>query len=193
MGESLLLPVPPRAWTLDDLTPLPADGSRYELIDGSLLVSPPPSPLHQVVATALQLLLHEAAPGHLLVLAGGAGIHVALPAEQTQFLVPDVLVVRRDAVAGALQAFAPADVVLVVEVISPSTVTRDQVAKRSLCACLGLAGYWLVDPNPPASVSALSLHADHYEERASAAGDEELMVEQPFPVRLRPAALPSAF
>src|SRR5664280_2972289 len=38
------------AWTLDDLAQLPDDGRRYEIIDGSLLVSPPPSNYHQGLA-----------------------------------------------------------------------------------------------------------------------------------------------
>ena len=41
-------------WTLADLDGLPDDGRRYEIIDGSLLVSPPPSNDHQLLAeTAL--------------------------------------------------------------------------------------------------------------------------------------------
>jgi hypothetical protein len=32
--------VPRAEWTLDDLVGLPEDGSRHEIIEGSLLVSP---------------------------------------------------------------------------------------------------------------------------------------------------------
>lgn len=41
------------AWTLDDLAQLPDDGRRYEIIDGRLLVSPPPSNYHQGLAFEL--------------------------------------------------------------------------------------------------------------------------------------------
>ena len=47
--------------TLDDLQALPEDGRRYELVDGSLHVSPPPAFGHQVVVTRLQYLLRDAA------------------------------------------------------------------------------------------------------------------------------------
>lgn len=33
-------------WTVDDLAHLPEDGNRYELLNGELIVSPAPVPLH---------------------------------------------------------------------------------------------------------------------------------------------------
>lgn len=56
-----LLPGPTGAWTVADLMRLPDDGSRQEIIDGSLLVTPPPSIGHQHVAMRLVGLLNEAA------------------------------------------------------------------------------------------------------------------------------------
>jgi len=43
------MPVTPRAgdWTVDDLDRRPEDGLRYELVDGVLLVTPAPEPVHQ--------------------------------------------------------------------------------------------------------------------------------------------------
>jgi Uma2 family endonuclease len=44
------MPVMPREaseWTVDDLDLLPDDGLRYELLDGTLLVSPVPTRRHQ--------------------------------------------------------------------------------------------------------------------------------------------------
>jgi hypothetical protein len=47
-------PIYPQAdpWTFDDLDRLP-DGPHYEIIDGSLIVSAPPTPLHQLAAVRL--------------------------------------------------------------------------------------------------------------------------------------------
>jgi Uma2 family endonuclease len=56
----------PGSWRFDQLDGLPDDGRRYEVVDGLLVVSPPPSPWHQVVATGLLLQLTEQAA------AGGA-------------------------------------------------------------------------------------------------------------------------
>ena len=63
--------VPPahRPLTEEDLARLPDDGLRYELIDGELLVSPAPAPLHQRVSMNLSLLLSRACPPGYEVLA----------------------------------------------------------------------------------------------------------------------------
>lgn len=37
----------PRRWTVPDLERLPNDGNRYEIIDGTLYVTPAPSLTHQ--------------------------------------------------------------------------------------------------------------------------------------------------
>ena len=59
------------AWTLDDLAQLPDDGRRYEIIDGSLLVSPPPSNYHQGLAFELATLLRRHHPPGYRVLSPG--------------------------------------------------------------------------------------------------------------------------
>ncbi|MBC8087299.1 MAG: Uma2 family endonuclease, partial [Phycisphaerae bacterium] len=45
------------AWTLADLYRLPDYGNKYEVIDWELFVTPAPSPVHEVLATALHELL----------------------------------------------------------------------------------------------------------------------------------------
>ena len=51
----------PAPWTAEDLYALPEDGMRHELLDGTLLVSPPPSVPHQFAARRLVAALVEAA------------------------------------------------------------------------------------------------------------------------------------
>jgi Uma2 family endonuclease len=52
-------------WTVDDLRNLPDDGLRYELVDGTLLVSAAPSKLHQRALGNLHVLLRAGCPAHL--------------------------------------------------------------------------------------------------------------------------------
>jgi hypothetical protein len=42
-----------RPFTVEELDRMPDDGHRYELLDGSLVVSPRPGMLHQAVADLL--------------------------------------------------------------------------------------------------------------------------------------------
>jgi hypothetical protein len=51
-----------RAFTVDDLDRTPDDGRRYELVDGTLIVSPAPAVAHQVVLHKLQVQLEAAWP-----------------------------------------------------------------------------------------------------------------------------------
>src|SRR4051812_12449020 len=46
-------------WTVDMLEALPEDGSRYEIIDGALYVTPSPDLAHQSVITRLIVLVHQ--------------------------------------------------------------------------------------------------------------------------------------
>ena len=184
--------VPHGPWTLDDLLSLPEDGARYELVDGSLHVSPPLSFGHGLLAASVFRLLDTAAPLELLVLPGGPGIHVRLPGRETQFLVPDVLVVRADVADRDVYALDPTDVVLAVEVVSPSSITSDRVTKRELYALLGIPHYWIVDPQAGGLVvRLLRLRDSSYVEEAVVSRGEEHEVRDPFPLLLRPLDLRS--
>jgi len=49
-------------WTLADVFELPDSINRYEVIDGSLIVTPPPSGRHQYVGSELLFQLRLACP-----------------------------------------------------------------------------------------------------------------------------------
>ena len=53
-------------WTVDDLFAMPDDGYRYEIFDGSLLVSPPAAMPHASSVTRLSRILHAAVAGRPL-------------------------------------------------------------------------------------------------------------------------------
>jgi Uma2 family endonuclease len=170
-----------RPLTRDDLESMPDDGHRYELIDGSLIVTPAPSVDHQRVLAALYLLLHAACPPDHEVLF--APVDVAL-AEDT-VMQPDLLVARR---RDLTQRDLPRAPVLAVEVLSPSTQRIDRTLKKSRLEAAGCECYWVVDPRA-LTLTAWQLRGSVYVEVASVAGDEEYAAERPFPVRVRPADL----
>jgi len=187
MSEALLLPIH-ESWTFADLKELPDDGYRYEIIDGILIVSPAPTPRHQSIAHLLSVLLQGAVPKHLRIIPA-AGVLLESP-DPTLYLSPDLLVVRAAAVTDEAQNLDPADVLLAVEIVSPSTGRYDRVTKRDVYAELGIRNYWVVESRQPGSILALTLGpSGTYVATAEASGDDELVVDQPFPVRISPAAL----
>ena len=142
------------AWTFADLDALPADGLRYELVDGVLLVSPAPSRLHQRAVTQLVGQLLRACPHDLEVLVAPTDYRPT----SSRSLQPDVLVLSRADPGTAALTFPLA---LAVEVLSPSSRSVDLVLKRALYEQAGVAHYWVVDPAGP-SLQAWRLVAGAY-------------------------------
>ena len=131
------------SWRLDDLLALPEDGNRYEIIEGQIVVSPPPAPGHQRLLGDLEPLLRARLDAGRTTIAG-AGLRVPshLEAQET-FVVPDLMVVRD---ITPEMYYEPADVDLVVEVVSPGSVRRDRWYKRGLYAEMGIGAYLIVEP-----------------------------------------------
>ena len=137
----MVMPLPVPRLTIDMLDDLPDDGTRYELLEGVLLVTPAPSFAHQVVATRLVVTLTKAlrASGATVVAVGAIqrGDHTQLQ--------PDVLVCP--------PGFRPTaswreirDWWLAAEVLSPSSRLYDREVKRAAYLALGVQEYWIVDP-----------------------------------------------
>ena len=168
-------------WTVDDLDRLPDDGLQYELVDGVLLVSPAPVPLHQRVVTRLTVLLAAHCPPELEVYVSPLDFQPT----RRRSLQPDVLVVRREDMGPKNLQRPP---LLVVEVLSPSTRSKDLLLKRAVYAESGVPSFWVVDPDEP-SLTVLQLGAGDHRELAAVRGQETYQAQEPFPVALRPDAL----
>ena len=121
------------------------DGDRrLELIDGGLLVGPDPTLHHQLLVARLQGLLQDAAPAGMLVLPGANLLE--RKREGDRLLIPDVLVVHRDALPVEDRLDVPlAAVEMVVEVLSPSSRTYDVVLKRQMYLEWAIPLYVIVD------------------------------------------------
>lgn len=168
-------------WTVADLDRLPDDGLRYELVDGALLVSPSPPPIHQRVSRNLVRLLEDACPDELEVFAAPLDFR---PTQRRSFQ-PDVLVVRREDVLGERLTGTP---LLVVEILSRSTRVRDTTLKRVVYAESGVPTYWLLDHSTP-SLTVLALRGETYEQTALVTGDEVHRATAPYPAVVRPGDL----
>lgn len=123
----------PDSWTEADLNALPDDGHRYEILDGSLLVTPLANGYHQSIEGDLYLALRKAAPPEWRVL---TNIGVRVPAGN---FVPDIAVVRAEADLSATW-HDPDTVGLAVEIASKSTEVNDKGNKVIKYAEAGIPG-----------------------------------------------------
>jgi len=168
--------------TVADLDRTPADGRRYELVDGVLIVSPAPLIPHQVVLHQLAVLLDAALPDEFDIVPG-PGLWMSGITE----LVPDLVIVRHEDLAGRKLTSPPA---LVIEVRSASTALFDMNTKKAVYERFGVEAYWIVVPDrDKPEVLGFELRGGRYEQIADVVGDEEFRAERPFPVRLVPSQL----
>jgi Uma2 family endonuclease len=168
-------------WTVADLEALPEDGLRYELVDGTLLVSPAPTRLHQRCLSNLLWVLRQACPPEFEVLPAPTDFQPTM----RRSLQPDVLVCRRDD-PGVKALTEP--LLLAVEIVSPSSRSVDLVLKRELYGQAGVASYWVVDPDVP-SITVWDLDSGGFGEAIVVSGDAVLTVKLPFPMTVVPSAL----
>jgi Uma2 family endonuclease len=144
----MALPVTPiqlELRTYEDLLAMPDDGNRYELIFGEIVMSPAPKTKHQRVQMLLSRKLSDHAFTHRL----GELFSAPLDVKFSMYSVvqPDLVFVSRaranivteDCIDGAPD--------LIVEILSPSTRSRDLVKKAALYADHGVPEYWIVDPD----------------------------------------------
>lgn len=137
----MVMPLPMPRLTIDMLDEFPEDGTRYELLEGMLLVTPAPSFAHQVVATRVATALTTAVHGSGAVVVAVGAIQRG---KHTQ-LQPDVLVCP----PGVRPTLNWRDIRgwwLAVEVLSPSSRLYDREVKRGAYLALGVEEYWIVNP-----------------------------------------------
>ncbi|MDW5323332.1 Uma2 family endonuclease [Plantactinospora sp. KLBMP9567] len=157
----------PAVVTLDDLAAMIAadqHGHRYELSpEGALSVMPPPDSEHAAIASRLLVWLAMAGwPAEQVLQA--AGIRIPGP-DGDGGRIPDLTVWAR---AQSRSVWLPlADLVLVIEVVSPGSAAMDEVVKRREYAHAGIPRYWLVERDAAQTVTLHVLGPDRAYEVAA--------------------------
>ena len=138
----MLVAVDIKRWTLEELHSLPDDGNKYEVVRGVLFVTPAPTWQHESILAALSAALSP------YVVANGLGLvyhpRAVLRFEDSE-VEPDLMVRRPSREANVDWTTAPLPS-LIVEVLSPSTRSRDRKEKRTLYGDARIQEYWVVDP-----------------------------------------------
>jgi Uma2 family endonuclease len=140
----MVMATKPKVWTADMLDDVPEDGRRWEVINGRLLVTPGPNAPHQFAVIELLVRLH-----HYFNRIAQARV-VTSPSDirsgPLTRMQPDVYVVAfRD---GKLPTtpYDMRELLLTVEVISPSSARADRHIRRVAYLEGGVPEYWIVDP-----------------------------------------------
>lgn len=173
-------------FTVDDLLELPDDGNRYELFNGSLLVSPAPTPPHQRVIYRLQRILDDALPPGLEPLST-----VNLRVTARDFYIPDLVVVREEMTEEVDLMFSPHHILLAVEVGSPSTTKRDEMLKVAAYAEAGIPCYWRVEPGEGPTLYVYELKGTRYDPPSVHKAGTSASLTSPFHITFDPADLVS--
>jgi Uma2 family endonuclease len=142
---TMIMPTPsytPVVLTAAEYEALPAN-PRLELVDGILHVMTPPSGRHQEIVDRLKQLLSVLAPAELRTVR-----EQELRLGELLRRNPDLMVIRAEALELDRYSSAPDEVVLVVEVVNPGTVTTDRLHKHAEYGAARVAHYWRVEPNP---------------------------------------------
>jgi Uma2 family endonuclease len=148
-----------RLKTYDDLARMPEDGNRYELIGGEIVMTPAPTWLHQVVIRRLLRDVGGFVDLHDLGQIAAAPLDVHFSANDV--VQPDIIFVRKERYGILIENGTIGAPDLAVEVLSPSTQSRDLGAKMRLYERGGVREYWVVDVLR-AEFRAYTLTADGY-------------------------------
>ena len=162
--------------TAADLAFEPDDGLRRELHDGVVHVVPPPGDTHSWQTLALYRVLYATAPGDVFVL-HDVGVHVGL----RRLYVPDLTVVYRTTPFHD-NGFDPGGALLVVECLSPGSVTLDRVTKPAVYAEQGIPYFWRVDEGPCLQSYRLDPHTGSYGGMVALGPGETGQPVSPWPV-----------
>jgi Uma2 family endonuclease len=87
--------------------------------------------------------------------------------------VPDIVVVSGDSIDWNAAQLSAQDVLIAIEIIEAGTREADSGRKRLEYAEAGIRHYWMVDPEPPLSVTV-----------GSSSMTGEFAVEEPFPIQI---------
>jgi Uma2 family endonuclease len=178
--------MPKRLLTIDDYVALGEDDQhRWELQEGSLVMSPSPAPRHMIAIYELYRQLTDQVPREMRVVPDvDLDLQLAKPPDPGSARRPDLVVVeqaeldRVDGEGGILRASATH---LVVEIVSPGSKRMDYLVKRGEYADAGVPHYWVVNLAEGPSLLAHCLAGEQgYTVRDEVTGT--FTAEEPFPV-----------
>lgn len=115
------------------------EGWNYELIDGMVMMSPRPAIKHQRISLKLSSSLYQ-----ILKNKNCEPIQEIDLVLQGEYFIPDLMVVCDENLDELARYEKPP--LIAIEILSPSSTSRDYYVKRQAYARLGVQEYWIVSP-----------------------------------------------
>ena len=131
-------------YTLEDYSALP-DEERWELIDGFLIRMDAPTTEHQIILGDLYTAFRRCIDDHdAPCMALLSPLDVQLDMDNRTIVEPDLIVLCDREKLKRKRIFGAPD--LLVEILSPSSYSKDTLWKNSKYRKAGVREYWMVDP-----------------------------------------------
>ena len=131
--------------TIEDYKVLPETGPHYQLINGTLHMSPAPTRFHQHVSLNLTNIVYN------WINSSGSGFIYNAPfdvyLDEFNVFQPDLVYVSPKNLHILTDAGVEGAPDLIVEILSPSTRKIDLGPKKKIFAKYGVKEFWAVDPN----------------------------------------------
>jgi Uma2 family endonuclease len=171
---------PPQGqWTLEAFDALPEDKVRRELVDGVLIELATPRRDHQKVGGRLFARLDATCPPRYDVVQENE-----ILISPTQVRCPDILVTTYEAGQRNDYRYLPEEMLLAVEIESPSTKKTDRLVKPEAYAQAGIPNYWRISPGPPVTVYIYQLDPVRMAYWLTAYFDDVIKVDRPWEIEL---------
>ncbi|MFE1751326.1 Uma2 family endonuclease [Streptomyces anandii] len=165
------------------------EGSKVEIIEGIVTVSPAPAARHNVIAARIQRRLYSVIPEDWEIF---QTLAVAVPS-RLGMLVPDLVVAPLQECAESDTHVPAALAELVVEVTSKSNASHDRISKAAAYAAAGIPFYLLVDswaPDRPTVTLYGEPKGDVYRPLVTAKFGEPVKIPAPFNVVIETSEFP---
>jgi Uma2 family endonuclease len=134
----------PTFYTAQMVRALPEDGNKYETVRGELLVTPAPRLWHEEIVFRLAIALREYLRAEPVGHAFGSRSDISWGPDT--LVEPDVFVAPLEEVR-TLDWARVKTLLLIVEVLSPSSRRADRFTKRVEYQRQNIPSYWIVDPD----------------------------------------------
>jgi Uma2 family endonuclease len=142
-------------------------------------MAPTPTWFHQSLAMLLGTRLHESCPAEFRVT---QAVEVRISTLRT--LIPDVLVVTAAAIDRKPHRFLPEDVMLAIEIVSPTSVSMDRVMKPALYAEADIPYYWRIETADGIQVHTYKLDPVASVYRENGSHDATIETDEPWAISI---------